>query len=64
MKISRDILRKMIQAALNEVSRAWREDSSRRFDVEATPVDHGHYGALNPNKKSRPAQEEVSLYKE
>jgi hypothetical protein len=52
MKISRSILRKMIQTALNEVSPAWREDPSRRFDVEATPVDHGHYGALNPNKRN------------
>jgi hypothetical protein len=44
------MLRKMIEESLNEVSPAWREDPNRRFDVEATPVGHGHYGALNPDK--------------
>ena len=60
MKISRNALRRMIQTALNEVSPAWREDPSRRFDVEATPVGHGHYGALNPDKKS-PAEVEGAV---
>ena len=50
MKITKEKLRAMIIEALNEVSPAWREDSDRRFDVDATPVGHGHYGALNPDK--------------
>lgn len=60
MRITRLQLRKMIAEALNEVSPAWREDPSRRFDVEATPVNHGHYGALNPDKRS-PAEVEASV---
>lgn len=51
MKLTREILRVLIEDAINQVSPAWREDPSRRFDVEATPVGHGHYGALNPDKK-------------
>lgn len=60
MKISRNNLRKMIQSAINEASPSWREDSARRFDVEATPTGHGHYGALNPDKRS-PSEVEASV---
>lgn len=60
MKITKQMLRKMIEESLNEVSPAWREDPSRRFDVEATPVGHGHYGALNPDKR-KPAEVEASV---
>ena len=60
MKLTRSILRRLISETLNQVSPAWREDPNRRFDVEATPTGHGHYGALNPDKKS-PKEVESSV---
>lgn len=60
MRITRNQLRKIIVETLNEVSPAWREDPSRRFDVEATPVGHGHYGALNPQKQ-KPGEVEAAV---
>lgn len=45
------IIRDVLLEQVDEISPAWREDSNRRFDVEATPVGHGHYGALNPEKR-------------
>jgi len=61
MKLTRSILRRLIaEETLSQVSPAWREDPSRRFDVEATPVGHGHYGALNPDKK-KAAEVEASV---
>jgi hypothetical protein len=60
MKLTRDSLRLLIEDEMNQVSPAWREDPARRFDVEATPVGHGHYGALNPDKK-KPGEVEASV---
>ena len=61
MKLTRSILRRLIaEETLSQVSPAWREDPERRFDVEATPVGHGHYGALNPDKK-RPSEVEAAV---
>jgi hypothetical protein len=60
MKLTRSILRRLISETLNQVSPSWREDPDRRFDVEATPTGHGHYGALNPDKKS-PKEVESSV---
>jgi len=47
-------------SGVDEVSPAWREEPNRRFDVEATPVGHGHYGALNPDKR-KPAEVESDV---
>jgi hypothetical protein len=61
VKLTRSILRRLIaEETLSQVSPAWREDPNRRFDVEATPVGHGHYGALNPDKK-KAAEVEASV---
>lgn len=60
MKLTRDVLRLLIEDAMNQVSPAWREEPTRRFDVEATPVGHGHYGALNPDKK-KPGEVEAAV---
>ncbi len=60
MKLTTETLRLLIEDEMNQVSPAWREEPSRRFDVEATPVGHGHYGALNPDKK-KPGEVEASV---
>lgn len=60
MNLTRNLLRRLIYEMLSQVSPAWRQDDSRRFDVEATPAGHGHYGALNPDKKT-PKEVESSV---
>ena len=60
MRLTRNLLRRLIYEMINQVSPAWRQDDSRRFDVEATPAGHGHYGALNPDKKT-PKEVESSV---
>jgi hypothetical protein len=52
MKLTRDALRLLIEDEMNQVSPAWREDPTRRFDADATPVGHGHFGesVLSPEE--------------
>jgi hypothetical protein len=61
MRLTIGLIRRLIaEETLRQISPAWREDPKRRFDVEATPVGHGHYGALNPDKR-KPSEVEAAV---